>query len=112
MKRHVIHILKMIPQDQETEFPKQRIIHYKCPVPRCLKSSTSITRCYFTESRGFRFRGAQLARTDLRRRRYESADKASARHPGLRLSRQLGELRSDLSVTCRLLADGTQVRHF
>jgi len=67
---------------------------------------------HFAESRAFRFRGSKFARTNLRPRRHESTDKASTGHPGLRLSRQPGELYSDLSVTCCGLADESQVRCF
>jgi len=61
-----------------------------------------------TESWGFRFSGPEFARSNLRRQCYEFTDKTSTGYPSLRLSRQLGELRPDLSLTCCSPSSGSQ----
>jgi len=82
------------------------LLNYNLEISFCIKVNESFY-CV-TESWRLRFSGPEFARTNLRRQCYESADKTSTGHPSLRLSRQLGELRPDLSLTCCSSASGSQ----
>lgn len=77
-----------------------------------LRKEHSVTKgaFLFTGSQRRRLVGPELARPDLRRWRYQFADKTSPGHPGVRLSRQLGELPQDLSVTGCVAARGSEDR--